>query len=487
MILELIIGALVSGSLLFVFKSVNIGEAANRWILSIGKFVYLSGHPLLDDDQRFARITKQYKSVIVSFLRLVIKILLVILSTLVAIATSSLVVRLIRHGSFPDLSLPHTFGSLFPKYISHWPFIVGTLLPLASIPFLRSRRIEDYSSLDKFLHYLFVGNGAMAKLQFQCECLLHRKSVESAPRQHIYVSGLARSGSTSLMQYLGQLPDFVSLSYRNMPLIFMPRTGPRLISQRDEEKERSHKDGMKHSLSTYEALEEPFWLHWAGTDFVRIDHLAAHDITEEVHAKYRKYRTLVACDKTYLSKNNNHLLRAKSLHRMDAANGLRTRTIIPFREPYAQAKSLLEQHNTLSALQTENDFALDYMDFLVHHEFGLHVKTLCVGGPLEAPELQADPSTVEYWVDVWYRFYWAVLEKHREEADFCFFCYETYLENPRDSLLSLQEFIGVSPEQLESLEFKNWTRKRAAAEENVAIEAVSLYEKMLEGAINRDV
>ncbi len=334
MILELIIGALVSGSLLFVFKSADIGEATARWILSIGKFVYFSGHPLLDDDQRFARITKQYQSVLVSFLRLVIKLLLVILTTFVAIATSSLVVHLIRHGSFPDLSLPHAIGSLFPKYLLHWPFIVGTLLPLASIPFLPSRRVEDYSSLDKFLHYLFVGNGGMAKFQFRCECLLHRRSTELAPRQHIYVSGLARSGSTSLMQYLGQLPDFVSLSYRNMPLIFMPRSGPRLISQREgEEKERSHKDGMKHSLSTYEALEEPFWLHWAGTDFVRTDHLAAHDITEEVHAKYRKYRTLVARDKTYLSKNNNALrgMPISSTRTRNSSGAARSLSITPWK------------------------------------------------------------------------------------------------------------------------------------------------------------
>ncbi len=71
------------------------------------------------------------------------------------------------------------------------------------------------------------------------------------------------------MQYLGQLPEFVSLSYLNMPFIFMPRTGPKTMSKdRGHEKERSHKDGMTHSLSTYEALEEPFWLHFVGADFV---------------------------------------------------------------------------------------------------------------------------------------------------------------------------------------------------------------------------
>lgn len=491
MIVELILGAVVASVTLLVFKAASIGEAASNWADSIGKFVYFSGHPLLDDDQRFARITKQYKAVTFSFVRLAIKVLLVILAVITAVAASSLVAGLIRNGVLSDLSSAHIIGSLFPRYLLHWPFLVGTLLPLALLPLLvRSRRDrdEDYSALDKFLHYLFVGHVGMAKLQFGCECLLNRKSIRSAPRQHIYVSGLARSGSTSLMQYLGQLPDYVSLSYQNMPLIFMPSTGPKLISRKKgEEKERSHKDGMKHSLSTYEALEEPFWLHHAGTDFIQEDHLAAHNVTEEVHAKYRKYRTLVARDRTYLSKNNNHLLRAGSLHRLDADSGLRTRTIIPFREPYAQAKSLLEQHNTLSTLQTGNDFALDYMDFLVHHEFGLHIKTLCVGSPLETPVSEADPSSVQYWLDVWHHFYRAAFERYRQEPEFCFFCYEKYLEKPRESLLSLREFIGITPEQLESLEFKKWNRTRSTAEAELTAEVAALYEEMAEGAINHGV
>lgn len=309
------------------------------------------------------------------------------------------------------------------------------------------------------------------------------------PLQHVYIAGLARSGSTSLMQYLGQLPEFVSLSYRNMPFVFLPRTGPKLISRKtDKEKERSHKDGMLHSLSTYEALEEPFWLHFAGPDFVQEERLIQHDVAEDIHAEYQKFRSMVAGGKTYLMKNNNHLLRAKSLHRLDAGNGLTTRTVIPFREPYAQAKSLLEQHNILSKLQKEDDFALDYMDLLVHHEFGLHSKTLLLGESDDESLTAADPSRLEYWLRVWHVFYRDAFDLYAGEPDFCFFCYEKYLANPCGSLLSLCPFLDIDAKQFEAIEVKEWRRTRSEqGESTVLSDSRQLYDKLVKVAINHEV
>lgn len=490
MILELLFGVIVSITLGTVFRAVGISRSANSWILSIGKFVYSSGHPLLDDRQRFERIAKEYKSIVISFSQVLFKIVAVILSALGTVAVIATLCALTRQKTLPAPFSTGFARSILPGYLLHWPFIVGTLLPLTLLPLLpKTARAEEYSALDKFLHYLFVGNGGMARLQFRFECLLNRRSIlATAPSQHIYISGLARSGSTSLMQYLGQLPEFISLSYRNMPLLFLPRTGPKLMSRRKTtERERSHKDGMMHSLSTYEALEEPFWLHFAGRDFIGEHRLISHRVTEEVHAKYQRFRALVAGDKTYLAKNNNHLLRAKSLHQLDAEKGLRTRTVIPFREPYAQAKSLLEQHNILSTLQKENDFAVDYMDFLVHHEFGLHVKMPFLDGTAGESLPDGDPTSLEHWLNVWLRFYGAAFDLYGAEPDFCFFCYENYLRNPRGSLLGLCSFIDVAPDQFKSVQVKRWMRNRRRRVETPDPKLASLYDKMKRRAINREV
>jgi hypothetical protein len=291
------------------------------------------------------------------------------------------------------------------------------------------------------------------------------------------------------MQYLGQLPEFVSLSYLNMPFIFMPSTGPKLISKvkKEKSKERSHKDGMIHSLRTYEALEEPFWLHFVGSDFIEEDCLKHHCITEKVHYEYQKFRTLVARDMTYLAKNNNHLLRAESLHKLDAQKGLHTRTIIPFREPYAQAASLLRQHKILSTLQSENNFALDYMDFLVHHEFGLHPKYYVLTEKTRAKPQEENLDSLDHWLEVWYRFYREAFELYAGVSGFCFFCYEQYCKNPRRSLLSLCSFIQVDPKQIESLEFKDWKRSCFERDGESDKKLAALYDRMTEESINHEV
>ena len=245
---------------------------------------------------------------------------------------------------------------------------------------------------------------------------------------------------------------------------------------------------MLHSLSTYEALEEPFWLHFAGPDFIQEERLIQHNVAEDIHVEYQKFRSMVAGGKTYLMKNNNHLLRAKSLHRLDAGNELTTKTVIPFREPYAQAKSLLEQHNILSKLQKEDDFALDYMDLLVHHEFGLHSKILLLGEYDDESLTASDPSCLEHWLRVWHVFYRDAFDLYAGEPDFCFFCYEKYLANPRGSLLSLCPFLDIDAKRFEAIEVKEWRRTRSEQDEStVPSDSRQLYDKLVKVAINHEV
>ncbi len=56
-----------------VYWLVKYTKSTNRWIDSISRFVYFSGHPLLDDDQKFERIAKEYKSVALSLLAVILK------------------------------------------------------------------------------------------------------------------------------------------------------------------------------------------------------------------------------------------------------------------------------------------------------------------------------------------------------------------------------------------------------------------------------
>ncbi|MEO1528406.1 MAG: sulfotransferase [Planctomycetota bacterium] len=484
MILELALGAVVASVFIAATHFARVTKSGEQWILAIAQFVYYGGHPLLDDDKRFKHLVSAYRPVVVSFTLVILKLAAIAFAALLTLAAGILAIHFMLGAERAEI-LSIDYWKSSSKILLKWPFLVGTLLPLFGLPFLpKSARNEDYSALDKFLHYAFLGNTGLVKLQWWLERRLTSKVSDT--KQNVYVSGLARSGSTALMQYLGQLPDFKSLSYQNMPFLFMPRLASTLIPRKKQrEQERAHKDGMTHSLSTYEALEEPFWLHFAGVDFVADESLNRHEVDEATHANYSRFRALIAGDKTYLAKNNNHLLRAASIQRLDKQNGQRTRTIIPFREPVAQAKSLLQQHVTLSKLQQDNRFALDYMDFLVHHEFGLHLKAHSLGGG-DVSTQNADPEDLAHWLEAWSRFYRDAFASFSSDPDACFFCYEDFLIDPKGSLMRLCPFLEISPSQFDSIEVKPWGKTKQVPEVNPNEESVELYNRLREAAINHE-
>src|SRR5690348_12486441 len=80
----------------------------------------------------------------------------------------------------------------------------------------------------------------------------------------IYIAGLARSGSTALLECVTSFPQAASHRYRDFPWVFTPywwneflaRTPRRATSHRP----RVHADGIAVSPESSEALEEPLWL-----------------------------------------------------------------------------------------------------------------------------------------------------------------------------------------------------------------------------------
>ena len=174
MIYEFLIGVVVSLVLLIVLKGLKIRRSVDSWILSIAKFAYHSGHPLFDDDQRFRLAKKAYKPVVISFLQVLFRIVLIVLLVGTTIALLAITLESARGENQKFLFSPELWReSAFPQYLLHWPFIAGTLLPLILLPFLpKTSGSWEYSALDKFLHYLFLGNRGMMRLQWWFECIM---------------------------------------------------------------------------------------------------------------------------------------------------------------------------------------------------------------------------------------------------------------------------------------------------------------------------
>jgi hypothetical protein len=455
----------------------------------------LIGHPILTEDQIHDRIKFRFKAVLGSFVKVFFKTLFFLLILVVMLFMSDIISASFKEGQIISLeryagtnlwSLP-VFGNI--------AFLTGTLLPLILIPFLGKSKREpksDYSIIDKFLHYVFIGNKNVAKFLFRIELLIQKKEINSIDNdKNIYISGLARAGTTALMQYLGQIDVFRSVSYRNLPFLFLPKTGLKFSKSNGVgSKERFHKDGLQHSLSSYEALEEPFWRNFNGAKYIFDTYLNEHSIDEEAYSNYRNFRKLISSGNIYLAKNNNHLLRAKSLVQLDRENGSTTFTVIPFRNPIDHAKSLLKQHKLLKREQDKDEFVRDYMDFLVHHEFGQGTKIQIFKNDFESKS-DHNKSDINFWLEVWYSYYGSVKQQFENEKGFMFFNYESFVSNPKYSLEKIFECIGMPDELVDDIEFKSFSQKTTMEhhmKENDSVEwdkFIRLYNELLTISINK--
>ena len=79
----------------------------------------------------------------------------------------------------------------------------------------------------------------------------------------VYVCGMARSGSTVLLEMLAGVPGFVSLRYSDYPCHWLPywwnALRRRLPLPAAVPAERAHRDRLQVSADSPEAFEENYW------------------------------------------------------------------------------------------------------------------------------------------------------------------------------------------------------------------------------------
>ena len=119
--------------------------------------------------------------------------------------------------------------------------------------------MNNYSWLQQNLHKIALSTQLMREAQFDIE--LSSTKIDYNPEQNVFVSGLARSGTTILLNALYESNEFASLSYADMPFVLAPNIWSKLSKTKNHlaPKERAHGDGIKVSSDSPEAFEEVFW------------------------------------------------------------------------------------------------------------------------------------------------------------------------------------------------------------------------------------
>jgi hypothetical protein len=203
-----------------------------------------------------------------------------------------------------------------------------------------------------------------------------------AIRAPIFVSGLARSGSTLLHEVVSSHPGVATHRIKDYPMIFTPFWWRRATAgiKPPPARERPHRDKMMITTESPDAIEEMVWMaffrrcHDPGVSNL----ITAADRHPTFETFYRNHiRKLLLAERAsrYAAKNNYDIARLGYLLRLfpDA------RFLIPVRAPAGHISSFARQHQWFSEGHRQNRKALTSMQWSGHFEFGLDRRPINLG------------------------------------------------------------------------------------------------------------
>lgn len=291
---------------------------------------------------------------------------------------------------------------------------------------------KQYSGLDRFLHKLVLGSKVIQSTSFDLQRLLGPKLPK--PDRPVFIVGMARSGTTTILNLLMATGEFESSRYRDLPLPLFPafwRKVHKSFNLGQMPVQRAHDDGILVSPDSPEAFEEIYWQNIG-------DHLTEEEVVESFSSYISSVAHATGSGKRYISKNNNNITRLPLLSKIcEELNGT---IIIPIRDPIKTAVSSQRVHQRFVAMQDEDPFVLKYMNLLGHREFGKGLKWLQVG---DKPFLSSYPtSEVSCWLE-----YWVYLHKNFKKSNKTFFMidFDNLRRNPQAEVEKIFQRCQLGP------------------------------------------
>tara|TARA_B100000161_G_scaffold260004_1_gene226565 strand:+ start:885 stop:1862 length:978 start_codon:yes stop_codon:yes gene_type:complete len=292
---------------------------------------------------------------------------------------------------------------------------------------------NNYSWLEQKLHKFALSSQFMRELTFDFESTINSPSSENG--DHIFITGLARAGTTILLNALYKSNLFASLSYADMPFVLAPNLWSKISFNKKNSKytERAHGDGIKVSTESPEAFEEVFWKTFEHENEEELEENIRIYIGNIIH-KYKKKR--------YLSKNNQNIKRLGFLSSVFSDSKI----IIPFRDPIQHSYSLLTQHKKFIEESKHDNFISKYMKWIGHTEFGPHYIPIIFNNLNYHNNLD-----INHWIEQWYLTYKNTFKELENRKNVLFVSYEK-LCTKKDYWFAIQEIAKI--EKTYEFEFK---------------------------------
>lgn len=352
----------------------------------------------------------------------------------------------------------------------------------------------NYSNLERVVHDLAMVP-TVTRFLSSFDSLFDTKKlcVEQRP---VFIIGLARGGTTAILNALFSSHEFTAYTYRFMPMITMPLTINFLSratkAKRNKMRERAHKDGHQIDANSPEAFDEIFFKLYFPEIYKQdeIKSIEPELLTKPFIKFFRgNINRLTSVPKThqaknidfgsirYVSKNNANISRINALASMFPNASF----ILIFRDPMEHAKSLLRQHRLFSKLQKSDPFVLKYMNDIGHFEFGKNAKALRLGRKFVSNYSKDD---LAYWLDYWTYVYGFVV---REHPHLIYISLENLIRNERRYMEKILDKIGASQRSWvnKTKFFKSGVQDDTEKPVNVDLKnkAYSVHRKLLELAI----
>ncbi|HEX6013467.1 MAG TPA: sulfotransferase [Geminicoccaceae bacterium] len=248
----------------------------------------------------------------------------------------------------------------------------------------------------------------------ELESSAHRAELDAITIDRpVYVAGLARSGSTILLELLAGRPGVATHRYRDFPPLYTPlfwnRAFAHVYRSDTAPAERAHKDRILVTPDSPEAMEEVLWMRFfpAAHDTHAsqvLDARTSNPSFERFYHDHVKKILLVRQGQRYLSKGNYNLTRFAYLLKLfpDA------RFIVPVRDPRWHVASLMKQHRLFAEEERRDPRILKHMQRAGHFEFGLDRRVVNVGDARMAEGIAAlwqDGQEVRGWARYWAMLY----------------------------------------------------------------------------------
>lgn len=268
----------------------------------------------------------------------------------------------------------------------------------------------------------------------------------------VFITGLARAGTTILLDLFARLEPVGTHRYRDFPFLFAPcwwswcndRFG-----RLEDPVERPHRDRIEITKESPDAFEEPIWRYFfpSVNDPAATHVLTAEDDDERFDAFFVDHvrKVLLLRGKTrYVSKGNYNVTRLRYLARLfpDA------RFVVPIRHPVGHVGSLVRQHRLFTRYAEQDPRVPEYLRAAGHFEFGPQRMPINV-------DLDASARIAAAWArgdDVTgYAITWRAVYTHAEAAArddrlagrIEFVRYEDLCARPRATIGHLLEFCGL--------------------------------------------